>query len=49
MGHPHLYVEDRWPSFLSEERVGDRKGIQLLNKCHVVKMQISAVVTPNRE
>ena len=27
-GRPHLYVEDRWPSFPSEERVGDRKGIR---------------------
>ena len=26
MGCPHLYVEDRWPSFPSEERVGGRKG-----------------------
>ena len=27
-GTPHLYVEDRWPSFPSEERVGGRKGIR---------------------
>ena len=27
-GTPHLYVEDRWPSFPSEERVGGRKGVQ---------------------
>ena len=27
-GRPLLYVEDRWPSFPSEERVGGRKGIQ---------------------
>ena len=24
-GHPHLYVEDKWPSFSSEKRVGGRK------------------------
>ena len=29
MGRPSLYVEDRWPRFSSEERVGGRKGIQL--------------------
>ena len=28
-GMPHLYVEDEWPSFPSEERVGGRKGIRL--------------------
>ena len=28
-GRPHLYVEDRWPSFSSEEKVDDRKGIRL--------------------
>ena len=27
-GTPHLYVEDRWPSFPSEEKVGGRKGIR---------------------
>ena len=27
-GCPHFYVEDRWPSFPSEERVGGRKGIR---------------------
>ena len=27
-----------------KERVGGRKGM-----CHVIKMQVSAVVTPNRE
>ena len=27
-GRPHLYVEDRWPSFPSEEKVGGRKGIR---------------------
>ena len=48
-GRPRLYVEDRWPSFPSEERVGGRKGIRPQNKCHVIKMQISAVATPNRE
>ena len=46
---PHLYVEDRWPSFSSEERVCGRKGIRPQNKCHVIKMQISAVATTNRE
>ena len=25
---PHLYVEDKWPSFPSQERVGGRKGIR---------------------
>ena len=27
-GRPHLYVENRWSSFPSEERVGGRKGIR---------------------
>ena len=27
-GTPHFYVEDRWPSYPSEERVGGRKGIR---------------------
>ena len=27
-GTPQLYVEDRWPSFPSEERVGGRKAIR---------------------
>ena len=27
-GTPHLYVEDRWPSFPYEKRVGGRKGIR---------------------
>ena len=27
-GRPHLYVEDRWPSYPSEERVGGRKSIR---------------------
>ena len=27
-GTTHLYVEDRWPSFPSEERVGGRKGLR---------------------
>ena len=26
MGCPHHYVEDRWPSFPSEERVGGRRA-----------------------
>ena len=25
-GTPHLYVEDRWPSFLSEEKVSGRRA-----------------------
>ena len=27
-GTPRFYVEDRWPSFPSEKRVGGRKGIR---------------------
>ena len=29
MGRSHLYVEDRWPGFPSEEKVGGRKDIRL--------------------
>ena len=49
MGRPHLYVEDRWPSFPSEEKGWWQEGHLTINKCHVIKMQISAVATPNRE
>ena len=31
-GRPLLNVEDMWPSFPSEERVGGRKGIRLKKK-----------------
>ena len=27
-GMLHLFVEDRWPSFPTEDRVGGRKGIR---------------------
>ena len=47
-GTPPPYVEIRWASFPSEERVGGRKGIRPLNKCHVKKMQISAVAPLNK-
>ena len=48
-GTPPPLCGDRWPSFPYKERVGGRKSIQPKNKCHVIKMQISAVATPNRK
>ena len=46
----HLYVEDRWPSFPYEERVGGRKGIRpQKQKCHVTKCRLPAVATPKQE
>ena len=36
-------------NFPSKDRVGGRKGIRPSNKCHVIKMQISAAATPNQE
>ena len=35
-GRPHLYVEDRWPSYPSGESLW-QKGHPTENKCHVKK------------
>ena len=48
-GHPHRYVENRWPGFPSEEGQEGHPTVKQMPRNKNADQKVSAVATPNRE